>query len=207
MSGNRAVAVELEHALKWDERLADVISQVGSPPVLVAGSMALTAGSVANPGAWLWAVTCVLIGVIPSVLYLVWLLHRGRIASLDIPFREHRIRPFVFTTGCRMVAWLVLWVGTAPLPLVLLAGILSLQTLFILLVTMRWKISVHCATASGAAVMAWSLVGVWLPMLVGVSLIAWSRVRLRRHTMTEAMAGLLLGFVVFQTALCVLRLA
>jgi len=207
VSGNRAVTVELEHALTWDERLAGVISQVGSPPVLVAGSMALTAASIANPHAWLWAVTYTLLGVVPSVLHLVWLLHRGRIAGLDIPLREHRIQPFAFTTVCRTVAWLVLWVGTAPLPLVVLAGILSLQTLIILGITMRWKISVHCATASGAAVMAWSVTGVWLPVLLALCLIAWSRVRLRRHTSTEAVAGVLLGFVVFQTALCLVRLA
>lgn len=198
MSTSKSVTAQLESCPEWDVRLARVVSRIGSPPVLVAGTMILTAASVSRPRALLWAGTYVLMAVVPSVLHLVWLMHRGHITGLDVPLREHRIRPFALTAACYTLAWIVLRVVGAPLPMVALAGALALQTLIVLGVTLRWKISVHCATASGTAVLAWSLTGLWLPLCLVVALIAWSRVRLRRHTVTEAAAGLLLGFVIFR---------
>ncbi len=197
MSANKAVTAELKSCPEWDMGLARVVSRIGSPPVLVAGAMILTAASVSHPRALLWAGTYILMAVVPSVLHLVWLMHRGHIAGLDVPLREHRIGPFAFTTACYTLAWVALRSDGAPLPMVALAGALALQTLVVLGVTLRWKISVHCTTASGTAVLAWSLTGLWLPACLVVALIAWSRVRLRRHTVTEAAAGLLLGFVIF----------
>ena len=193
-----AVTAELKSCPEWDVGLARVVSRIGSPPVLVAGTMVLTAASVSHPRALLWAGAYILMAVVPSVLHLVWLMHRGHIAGLDVPLREHRIGPFALTTACYTLAWVVLRVGGAPLPMVALAGALALQTLIVLGVTLRWKISVHCATASGIAVLAWSLTGLWLPMFLVVSLVAWSRVRMRRHTVSEAVAGLSLGFIVFR---------
>jgi len=197
MSTSKSVTAQLESCPEWDVRLARVVSRIGSPPVLVAGTMILTAASVSHPRAMLWAGTYILVAVVPSVLHLVWLMHRGHITGLDVPLREHRIRPFALTMACYTLAWVVMGVGGAPLSMVALAGALALQTLIILGVTLHWKISVHCATASGTAVLAWSLTGLWLPMCLVVALIAWSRVRLRRHTVTEAGAGLLLGSVIF----------
>ena len=198
MSANKAVTAELKSCPEWDVGLARVVSRIGSPPVLVAGTMILTAASVSHPRALLWAGTYILMAVVPSVLHLVWLMHRGHIAGLDVPLRENRIGPFALSTACYTLAWVVLRVNGAPLPMVAVAGALALQTLIVLGVTLRWKISVHCATASGTAVLAWSMIGLWLPMCLVVALIAWSRVRLRRHTVTEAAAGLLLGFVIFR---------
>ena len=199
MSTSKSVTAQRESCPEWDVRLARVVSLIGSPPVLVAGTMILAAASVSHPRALLWAGTYILVAVVPSVLHLVWLMHRGHIMGLDVPVREHRIRPFALTTACYTLAWVVLGVDGAPLPMVAMAGALALQTLIILGVTLHWKISVHCATASGTAVLAWFLTGLWLPMCLVVAMIAWSRVRLRRHTVTEAGAGLLLGFVIFRT--------
>jgi membrane-associated phospholipid phosphatase len=48
-----------------------------------------------------------------------------------------------------------------------------------------------------AAAVAWSLFGVLLPLVIGVPLMAWARVRLRRHTVAQTIAGLLLGLAIF----------
>jgi membrane-associated phospholipid phosphatase len=72
-----------------------------------------------------------------------------------------------------------------------------LQWVIIFGITLSWKISVHCATAAGVAMWLWWLTGTPLPLLVGVPLIAWSRVHLGRHTLAQTIAGSMLGCGLF----------
>jgi membrane-associated phospholipid phosphatase len=183
-----------------DGWLAYVLTNVGSPPVLAPAAMVLTAAVLAEPSAWMWAGLYVLVTVVTPLLYLVWLKHRGLIADLDVQRREQRTRPMIFTLACGGLAWLVLLAGAAPMQMTLLAGLLWLQMVVILCITLRWKISVHCATAAGAATVACALLGTPLPLLA-VPIIAWSRVRLRRHTLAQTIAGSLLGFGLFAIVL------
>jgi membrane-associated phospholipid phosphatase len=147
--------------------------------------------------ACLWGVTYVVLAVALPMLQLAWLLRRGEVTGLDVPLREQRIRPFAFATACAMLGWLILWVNSAPVLMIALAGAVWLQTLIILAVTLRWKISVHCTTAAGMATMTWCLLGMRWPMVLCVPLIAWSRIRLRRHTPSETVGGAILGLAVF----------
>jgi membrane-associated phospholipid phosphatase len=133
------------------------------------------------------------LSILTPFLYLLWLLHRGLVADLDVQRREQRTRPLIFTLACGGLAWIVLAAGRAPWLMSVLAGQLWLQTLLIFVITLYWKISVHCTTAAAVATLVWSLFGTPLPLLVGVPLIAWSRVRQRRHTLAQTIAGSLLG--------------
>lgn len=193
-------AVETGFPKTWDGRLAYVITNVGSPPVLAPVAMVLVASALAEPRAWIWAGLYVLLTVVMPVLYLVWLKHRGLITDLDVQRREQRTRPMLFTLACGGLAWLALVVGAAPALMTLLVGVLWLQMVAIFFITLRWKISVHCATAASVAMVACVLLGMPLPFL-GIPIIAWSRVRLRRHTLAQTVAGSLLGVVLFLTAL------
>lgn len=195
---NRAlVPVDTSMPRSWDGRVAYVVSQVGSPPVLTTGAVALLAAALSGLRAWLWAGAYVGFSMMTPLVYLVWLLWRGRITDLDVQLREQRMRPMLFTIACAIGAWLLLLIGAAPQPLVILAGALLIETLILFVITLRWKISVHCAAAAGAATVIWSIVGSPLPLLVGVPLIAWSRVRLHRHTLAQVVAGSILGVAVF----------
>jgi membrane-associated phospholipid phosphatase len=159
--------------------------------------MLLAADLALAPSAFLWALVYVLLAVVFPMLQLAWLLRRGEVTGLDVPLRKQRIRPFAFAMVCTMLGWSVLWVSSAPALMILLGGSLWLQTLVFLGVTLRWKIRVHCATATGAATMVWLLLDMWWPMLLCVPLIAWSRIRLRRHTASETIAGALSGCAIF----------
>jgi membrane-associated phospholipid phosphatase len=145
----------------------------------------------------------VFLAIVTPILYLFWLLSHGWVSDLDVQLREERTRPLVFTIACAGVAWLVLALGGAPLEMVVVAGGLWLQMAVIFGITLWWKISVHSAAAAGVATLIWSLVGATLPLLAGVVIIAWSRVRLRRHTVTQTIAGAALGFAIFWVAVSV----
>jgi membrane-associated phospholipid phosphatase len=92
------------------------------------------------------------------------------------------------------LAWLAMWVGGAPPILTLMAGVGFVQWIIIFTVTLRWKISVHTASAAGATLIILRVIGLAAaPLVVTIPLIAWSRVKLRRHTPAQTIAGALLG--------------
>lgn len=199
------VAVDTAVPQAWDGRVAYVISQICSPPVLGAVAMALIASTLSSPRAWMWAGVYVFLAILAPVFHLVWLLRHGRVADLDVQLREQRARPLSFAIACAALAVLVMALGAAPLEMVVLAGALGVQTTLIFGITLRWKISVHSAAAAGVATLAWSLIGTLLPLLIGVPLIAWSRVRLGRHTLAQTIAGTLLGLTIFLSARLLMR--
>jgi len=188
--------------LSWDGRAACIVSQVGSPPVVMTFSILLLAVLMARLRAWMWAGIYVVLAIVLPVLYLVWLLHRGQVADLDVRRREQRFKPMVVMIVCGAAAWLLLALGSAPSQLVVLAGAALFQTAVIFVITLRWKISVHCSAASGAATIVFLLVGTPLPLLVGVPLVAWARIRLHQHTLAQTVAGTLLGAAIYLVALC-----
>jgi membrane-associated phospholipid phosphatase len=96
-----------------------------------------------------------------------------------------------------IVAWLALMVGAAPRLLLALAGASTVQTLIIFLVTLRWKISGHAAAITGLAVLSWLLASpVVAPAALSVPLVIWARLRLRRHTFFQALAGAAVGALI-----------
>jgi membrane-associated phospholipid phosphatase len=190
----------------WDECLARRVSQLSNPPLLALGGMLLAVHAVAAPTAWLWAAVYMALTVVTPLSYLLWLVKKGEVTDLDVQLREQRGRPLVAALAGAAAAWLILWFGTAPDLMVLLAGASWLLMALLLGITLRWKISIHCAAAAGIAVLAWEIAGgTIVPLALGVSLVAWSRIRLRRHTLGQAVAGLLLGGAVFLIALFIGR--
>jgi membrane-associated phospholipid phosphatase len=62
------------------------------------------------------------------------------------------------------------------------------------LVTVWWKISIHCAVASGSvAILAFGYGPLVLPGYLLVALLAWARVAAGDHTVAQVVAGALLG--------------
>jgi len=188
---------------RWGGRAAHFISQVGSPPVVMALSILWAAGVMAQAIAWMWASVYVALAIALPVLQLVWLLRRGLVTDLDVRHRKQRSKPMIFMLACGVVGWAVLAIGSAPLLLILIGGAALFQMAVIFFITLRWKISVHCSAVAGAATIVLLVVGTPLPLLLGVPLVVWSRIRLRHHTIAQTIAGSLLGATIFSVALCI----
>jgi membrane-associated phospholipid phosphatase len=61
-------------------------------------------------------------------------------------------------------------------------------------VTVVWKISIHCAVASGSvAILALTFGPLALCGYVLVALLGWSRVAVKDHTVAQVVAGAVLG--------------
>lgn len=188
-----------------DMRIAYIVSQVGSPPVLAPLSLVIVAAMSAPARVWALTGVYILLAVITPLAYLVWLLRCGRVTDLDVQHRAQRIRPMLFTLVCGALAWGVLALAAAPAALLALTGALWLQMVIIFVITFWWKISVHCASAATVATITGFLIGTPLFLAIGLPLIAWSRIRLRRHTPAQAVAGACLGCVIASVVWPILR--
>ncbi len=183
------------------ERAAHWVSNVISPPLMLIVSALLVTTQV-DEHAWRWAFLFMAASVLLPVLYLVWLLKRGRINDIHVPVREQRIRPYLVTLAVALPLLLFFLLWPAPQPFQVLATIYALQAIACLVITLRWKISLHSAAVSSAAVLGWTTIG-WsgAALLLTVPVVAWARVHLRRHTLMQTIGGALLGVVAVYTAI------
>ncbi|NDJ62441.1 MAG: hypothetical protein GYB67_15035 [Chloroflexi bacterium] len=174
-----------------------VVSNVLSPPVIwavLAFPIAFYAADTRSE-ALLWALIYDVIVCGVPVLYIAWLVWRGQITDIHVPVREQRIRPFLVTLICILIALAVLIALEAPPLLPVFAFFSFVQISIMLVITLLWKISMHAMSISGAVVAVGALFGLIPALLLSplIPIVAAARVKLRRHTVRQVIAGGLLG--------------
>ena len=175
------------------EYLAYGISQLGSPPMMSLFALIAAVVSLTWAAVWMWSGIYVLAMLVP-LAFLIWQLHNGHITDIDIHLREQRQSSQLVTIASCAIAWLAMWLGDAPPILTLMTGVAFVQWLVLYVITLRWKISIHTTSAAGATLIILRAVGIAAaPLVITIPLIVWSRVKLRRHTLAQAIAGVLLG--------------
>lgn len=181
---------------KHDKAIARWISHIISPHIVGVILTAAIAWQYSdNPGAIMWWLVGLLpLLVVPPLVYLMWLVHRGQLGDIYMPDRESRLIPLVV-----LMLWLVFCMGLMyylSAPVVLLALVLAATVLTgaLGLVTVFWKISFHGAAISAAVTTTMMMAGssAW-PIMLLVPLVGWARVRLKRHTLRQVVYGSLVG--------------
>jgi membrane-associated phospholipid phosphatase len=192
-----AVILPAANPLAWADRLANAVSTVLSPPVLAAAMIAIAAAASRLVVAWIWAGVALTLCLLAPLGYLLWLFRRGIVSDLDVQHREERARPLVFTLAAMLTAVVILRLASAPPALLAVTGAQFAQTALVLIITLRWKISVHgAAVAACIALLIYVLGRQASPALLALPLVGWSRVRLHRHTPAQTIAGVVLGALV-----------
>jgi membrane-associated phospholipid phosphatase len=132
-------------------------------------------------------------GVLPAV-FLSYGVRRGLWSDRTVGARRPRLMVLGFITGSVAAGLILLIVLGAPR---LLTGYLAFMlgsVAVLAAITLVWKISIHCAVASGSvAILALSFGPLVLPGYVLVALLCWSRVALGDHTVWQVIAGTVLG--------------
>lgn len=186
----------------WSERLARWVSRLGSPPLLATIIILLGAQASEDSSAWLWAAFYILCAISLPAGYVMWLVQQEKVTDFDLRLREQRAHPLLVALTSAFIAWLVLWLGSAPRLLLVLTGSAWVQLALLLVITLRWKISAHCATAAAFVTFILALFGTLAaPLIVVLPLIAWSRLRLRRHDLAQTIAGTFLGSAILGATL------
>lgn len=128
------------------------------------------------------------------MLYILYGVRTGKFTDVDVSVRSQRAGPFLFGLTSALIGLLVLALigGPRNLQTVLLATILT--GILYMAITLKWKISIHASSLAGALTMLTALYGtVVLPAFSLVVLVSWSRVVLRRHTLSQVIAGSLVS--------------
>ncbi len=151
------------------------------------------------------AVASALFGAIFPLVSVVWLVRQGKVSDRQVGVRQQR--PGVLAVGLVSTViglGLVLWIG-APRQLLGVVGAGIAGVVVCLALSLVWKLSIHLAVASGAAVLLALALSPWLwtllPLIVPVG---WARVTLRVHTLAQVVAGGAIAAVVYPLLLALL---
>jgi hypothetical protein len=148
-----------------------------------------------NEQAILWALTyCVFVCVLPAI-YIGWMVARGKITDIHIQVREQRIRPFLISIFGTAVAWQMFRLMDAPSLLPLFALLSLIQIAIMLIVTLVWQISVHAMSITCAVVATGALYGIVPALILSplIPVVGAARIKLRRHTLGQVIAGGMVG--------------
>jgi membrane-associated phospholipid phosphatase len=145
------------------------------------------------PGLAWGAVAALFAGVLPTVFINRGVSH-GRWSDRYVGARGPRLIVLSFIIAS-VAAGLALMIGFgAPGELTGYFGCMLVSVAALAAITTVWKISIHCAVASGSVTILALLLGPWVaPAYLLVALTAWSRVLLKDHTTAQVVAGSLLG--------------
>ena len=139
------------------------------------------------------AVAALFAGVLPMV-FISRGVRRGRWADRYVGAKRPRLIVLSFIIASVAIG-LALLVGLgAPGELSGYISCMLGSVAVLAAITTVWKISIHCAVASGSVTILTLLFGPWLaPAYLLVALTAWSRVVVKDHTTAQVIAGSVLG--------------
>ena len=141
-----------------------------------------------------WGLLAALFAAVLPTLFISYGIRHGRWEDRNVGARRPRIVVLAFITASVATGLILLAVLGAP---VLLTGYLAFMLVSVAvlaLITMVWKISIHCAVASGSVTILALAYG---PLVLGgyllVGLLGWARVAVRDHSISQAACGAVLG--------------
>ena len=184
--------------------ISDVFSPILMPTFAMAAALWLTMMRFLPLSIRLWALLGVfaITAAIPFTFIFI-MIKKGRISDASIPERSQRFAPYLLSLICYIGAAVYLYVLRAPLWLPAFFVGAALVSAISMTITKFWKISAHVgATAGVAGAIYWLAYHgmiiepmAWLSFIfIIVSLVAWSRLYLSRHTPLQVLAGAILAF-------------
>jgi membrane-associated phospholipid phosphatase len=141
-----------------------------------------------------WGLLAALFAAVLPTLFISYGVRRGRWSDRNVGARRPRLMVLAFITASVATGLILLLLLGAPR---LLTGYLAFMLASVALlaaITTVWKISIHCAVASGSVTILALLYGPpVLAAYVLVALLGWSRVVLEDHTVAQVVVGSVLG--------------
>lgn len=138
-------------------------------------------------------ISLIFASALPMAIILLWAKKLN--TDSDISNREDRFTPLIVGIISYFIGFLVLLTLGIDDFLTALLLCYSINTGVILLITTKWKISVHTTGLSGPVAALILLLGP-IGALFGIlyPILIWSRVLLKKHTLAQAIAGGVQGF-------------
>ncbi|RAX45158.1 phosphatidic acid phosphatase [Arthrobacter sp. AQ5-06] len=185
-------------AIRSRNRTARWLTEVFQPPVVVTLQLLFSPLVEAGfPGTIGYGALAALFVCVLPLFVLLGLVRLGKVTDHHVSNRKQRAPVLLMALGSVVAGLVVLQAAGAPrsvmvMVLAIVAGIIVLAA-----VSPFWKMSGHAAAVSSAAVISVLMLGpVWLPLVLLIPAVGWSRVVLRAHTVAQVVAGSLFGGLV-----------
>ena len=179
--------VDKEKFAVWVSRVLNPVFVLGVVIVLV---------SLKGSGSGTWIVLCVLIALFFTVFapwsIVLYMRRRGEISELFIPKRHDRLRPLFLYFASSWLGVGILYLIHSPPALYALMVCVAVQGTIALLITMRWKISLHAMGLWAACGVVIALYGGWWAV-VPAGLVSWARLVLQAHSVSQVLVGSIVG--------------
>jgi membrane-associated phospholipid phosphatase len=141
-----------------------------------------------------WGLLAALFTAVLPTLFISYGVRSGRWNDRNVGARRPRLLVLAFITTSVAVGLILLVVLGAPRLLTGYLAFMLASVAVLAAITAVWKISIHCAVASGSvALLALSFGPLVLPGYALVALLGWSRVAVRDHSVAQVVAGSVLG--------------
>jgi hypothetical protein len=135
-------------------------------------------------------------GCFLPLITVVYMLKRGVISDFYASDRNERFLPFMTTIFSYMVGTVALMSVRAPEQITALMACYIVNGVVLLLITTRWKISIHASgIASPVTALVYLLGTRLLPLFLLFLPIAWARVELKAHDKKQVTAGAVISSV------------
>jgi hypothetical protein len=141
-----------------------------------------------------WGLLAALFAAVLPTLFISYGIRHGRWSDRNVGARRPRLLVLAFITASVAAGLILLLVlGAPPLLTGYLAFMLA-SVAVLAVITTVWKISIHCAVASGSVtILALTYGPLVLCGYVLVGLLGWARVAVRDHSVAQVVAGSVLG--------------
>ena len=138
-------------------------------------------------------ISLVFASLLPMAIILHWAKKPGN--DKDISDRSKRFVPLIVGTVSYFIGFIVSLIFNVDIFMALLLLCYTVNTFIVMLITTRWKISIHTTGLSGpvgALILLLGPIGAAIAVLYPI--LIWSRVTLKKHTMAQAICGGVFGF-------------
>jgi len=139
-------------------------------------------------------IVMVILPIVP-ILYEAW---KGKV-DLDVSDRERRKKFLLFSMLCYVIAFIIYWFFDCLIMSSLSAAYFTVAS-GVLLVSLKYKISVHGAGVGGPGeALIYTYGSIALIVIIVWILVIYSRIALKQHTLGQAVAGVMLGVMITWT--------
>jgi membrane-associated phospholipid phosphatase len=174
---------------------ARAITEVFQPTVTMA--LVLLFSPAVEPGfpgtAWFGALAVLFVCLLP--LAAVELLVRlGKVTDHHVSDRRQRAPVLAMAVVSLLAGLCLLLAISAPSSVIAMVLAIVGGVVVLAVISLFWKISGHAGSVAFATAVAVLLLGApWIPLLLLIPAVCWSRVVLRAHTVAQVVAGAVVG--------------
>lgn len=177
------------------DNLESMFSFMFNPPVIAAFAFMILLYPLQRAQTSL-IVICITFGSVLPLVMMYQLSKLGLVSDFYISEKKERTKPFAGAIASYIVGSVALLLARAPIIVTALMLCYAGNTLIMMAITLRWKISVHASGIAGPVTALVYGTGTWAAVFFLLLIpVGWARVRLRAHTPWQILAGVVVTVV------------